>query len=49
MKNINPDQLDRFHDAIFDSTDIDLFGEKLVLALFFLPEEIIEIGKKLGI
>jgi len=35
--NLNPENLDRFHDAVYDATDIDLPTESLVLAFDFLP------------
>jgi len=48
MSDINLEDLDIFHDAIYDSTKIDLPNDRLVLALNFLPTEIKEIGERWG-
>lgn len=46
--NLKPENLDRFHDAVYDSTDIDLPIESLVLAFNFLPTEIKNIAERWG-
>lgn len=40
MENLTPENLDRFHDAIYDSTNIDLPKDSLVVAFNFLPTKI---------
>lgn len=40
MGNLNSENLDRFHDTIYDSTNIDLPKESLILVFNNLPSSI---------
>lgn len=48
MDNLNSENLDRLHDAIYVSTNIGLPHESLVIAFNFLPPRIKSIGEKWG-
>lgn len=48
MDNQKSENLDRFHDAIYDSTNIDLPNESLVIAFNYLPTRIKSIGEEWG-
>ncbi|MEG1589249.1 hypothetical protein [Chryseobacterium sp.] len=48
MGNLTPENLDRFHDAIYDSTNIDLPKDSLVVAFNFLPTKIKNIADEWG-
>lgn len=48
MDNSNSVNLDRFHDAIYDSTNIDLPKDSLIVAFNHLPSNIKNIGGEWG-
>lgn len=48
MNNLDSEDLDRFHDAIYDSTNIDLPIGGLILAFDFLPTKIKNIAEEWG-
>lgn len=48
MDNLNSENLNRLHDAIYVSTNIDLPHESLVIAFNHLPSRIKSIGEKWG-
>ncbi|MFP7658083.1 hypothetical protein [Chryseobacterium proteolyticum] len=48
MENLTLENLDRFHDAVYDSTNINLPKDSLVVAFNFLPTEIKNIAEEWG-
>lgn len=48
MENLTPEKLDRFHNAIYDSTNIDLPKDSLVVGFNFLPTKIKNIADEWG-
>ncbi len=47
-KKLTSENLDRFHDAVYDSTNIDLPKDRLVVAFNFLPTKIKNIAEEWG-
>ncbi len=46
VKNLTSENLDRFHDVVYDSTNIDLPKDSLVVAFNFLPTKIKNIAEE---